>query len=96
MRFGPDAGSAQRVGLVVRRLALLLRLQAVLPHRLVHRHVVGQQVVTDVELQPVPHAARVQELRRLVVVVVVVRDGRREGKREEGGGEWQVDSPEVR
>lgn len=67
VRFSPDAGSAQRVGLVVCRLALLLRLQAVLPHRLVHRHVVGQQVVADVELQPVPHAARVQELRRLVV-----------------------------
>lgn len=68
VRFGPDAGSAQRVGLVVRRLALLLRLQAVLPHSLVYRHVVGQQVVADVELQPVPHAARVQELRRLVAM----------------------------
>lgn len=68
MCFGPDAGSTQRIGLVVCRLALLLRLQAVLPHCLVNRHVVGQQVVADVELQPVPHAARVQELRRLVVV----------------------------
>lgn len=82
MCFGPDAGSAQRVGLVVRRLALLLRLQAVLPHRLVHRHVVGQQVVADVELQPVPHAARVQELRRLVGVK---RGGGGEGGEEAGG-----------
>lgn len=65
VRFGPDAGAAQRVGLVVGGLALLLGLQAVLPHGLVHSHVVGQQRVAHVELQPVPNAARVEELSRL-------------------------------
>lgn len=63
--FGPDAGTAERVGLVVSALALLLWLQAELTYRLVHGHVVGQQVISDVELQPVTHAARIQELSRL-------------------------------
>lgn len=60
--FGPDASSPQWVCLVVCRLPLFFCLKTVLPHSLVHRHVVGQQVVTDVELQSVADAARVQEL----------------------------------
>lgn len=63
--FGPDAGTAQRVGLVVRRLPLFLGLQAVLPHGLVDGHVIGQQRLAHVELQPVANTARVQELGRL-------------------------------
>ena len=65
VRLGPNAGAPQRVGLVVGGLPLLLGLQAELPHGLVNRHVVGQQVVADVELQSVAHAAGVQELSRL-------------------------------
>lgn len=60
--FGPDPGATKRVGLIVSALALLLWLQAELTHRLVHSHVVRQQVISNVELQPVAHAARVQEL----------------------------------
>lgn len=65
VRFGPDASTAERVGLIVSALALLLWLQAELTHCLVHSHVVRQQMISYVELQPVAHTARVQELSRL-------------------------------
>lgn len=48
--FGPDAGTTERVGLIVSALPLLLWLQAELTHCLVHCHVVGQQVISNVEL----------------------------------------------
>lgn len=50
MCFGPDASTTERVGLIVSALPLLLWLQAELTHRLVHGHVVGQQVISNVEL----------------------------------------------
>lgn len=77
--FGPDAGTTERVGLVVSALPLLLWLQAELTHRLVHSHVVGQQVISNVELQPVAHAARIQELSRLC-------KGQRSEVKDMGGG----------
>lgn len=75
MRLGPDASATQGVGLVVCGLALLLSLQAKLPHGLVHGHAVRQQLFADAELQAMPYASRAQELCRL---------GRDEGHRSHG------------
>ena len=65
VRFGPYSGSSEWIGFIIRAFALLLRLEAELPYRLVYGHVVWQQMFTDIELQAVTDAARVQELSRL-------------------------------
>lgn len=65
MCFGPDASSPKWVCLIVCRLPFFFCLKTVLPNSLIHCHVVWQQVVTNIELQSVTHAAGVQELSRL-------------------------------
>lgn len=59
VRFGPDASSPEWVSLIISGLPFFLSLKAVLPHSLVYSHIVWQQMVTNVKLKSMPHAARI-------------------------------------
>lgn len=55
MSFRPNTSSSQRIALVIGGLPFIFSLYTELPYGLIHSHVIRQQMLSDVKLQPVSH-----------------------------------------